>query len=90
MKLSIPIHCSNTFTWKGNSGVTDITDMTSLGNPWTKVYDNDTIRGFEVRSKKTGKSILFFLGRPDVYECEITGWNFISECGKFKLLIIND
>lgn len=91
MQLSIPVYSSILFTWSANAAVTDITDLTALRSPWSKIWSDRPEEGFEVESAKTHKRILFVRGREERdREGDLTGWNFISSCGKFKILVVND
>lgn len=39
---------------------------------------------------RTGNKVKFEMYREDGFDGDVFGWNFISNCGQYKLLIIND
>lgn len=89
---TVPNHSSNLFTWKGNSGVADVSDLGQSGNfkVWDRIYDDACDIGFYIVSAKTRKRVLFYMGKIDGDGEDIHGWNFISACGQFKILVVND
>ncbi len=95
MILSCPIYPSRVFTWKGNSAVSDVSDMHAYASPqWSQLYDDACDVGFAIESDRTGKVVRFSLGREEFSghgeDKEVVGWNFISICGKYKILVVND
>jgi len=94
--IATKIH-SGAFTWTGNSGVTEASDIRHA-NFLGRIYDDACDQGFVVVSEKTRKEVIFYLdytdwgfGRnQDVEQDEIAGWNFKSACRRYTILIIND
>lgn len=87
---TVPVHSSGRFTWNGCSGVTDISDLAHR-EPWKQIYDDACDIGFYIFSERTSKKILFYMGRIDRdSDGDIQGWNFISLCGTYKILVVND
>jgi hypothetical protein len=85
------------FSWRGNLGVTEASDLNRIGF-LGRIWDDACDQGFAVVSGKTGKLVIFYLdytdwgfGRnQDVEQDEIAGWHFKSTCGRYTILIIND
>ena len=85
------------FSWHGNRGVTEASDLNRI-KFLSRIWDDACDVGFAVVSAKTGKLVVFYLdytdwgfGRnQDVEQDEIAGWNFKSICGRYTILIIND
>jgi hypothetical protein len=60
MNLSCPIYPSKAFTWKGNSGVSEISDLGQYSfKGWSQLYDDACDIGFAIQSERTGKLVRF-------------------------------
>ena len=81
--------CGSSFNWSLGVGVTEASDLGRI-NFLSQVWDDACDEGFVVVSHRTGAQIIFTLDKVDVTDNEINGWNFVSVCGKYKILIIND
>lgn len=77
---------SKEFTWSGNVGVTDMSD---LGHVLQIEFNSKTT--FTVKSEKTGMEKTFYFARYDRDgDGDITGLRFISSDMSAEILIIND
>jgi hypothetical protein len=90
MNLTVKRFQSSDFRWESNKGMTNASDLgldvfgTGLFKP---LYDDSCDVGFEIRSSVTGKVIRFAFDNDSHEEhC----WSFVSECGKYEVVIFND
>ena len=76
--LFVPKRDSRLFTWRGNLGVCEHSDM-GRGSPEIggRVYDDACDYGFDLTSKRTGVTLLMTEESTDTdREGEVTGWRF--------------
>lgn len=95
MKLTVPIHDSNRFTFnkKTNTFSAEASDLGS-GTLFSRYYDDACDVGFQMRSGRTGKIVDFIL--MDIEkgtEGEIVAWHFednlLGPC-ELRVVIFND
>ena len=84
MKINVCKLNTDSFTWHGNEGRADFKDL-----PMTCAHGE-----ISVRSTKTNRVVKFIykgirywmpMGNDGMYE--IRGYNYVSECGEFKIYI---
>lgn len=76
--LFVPKRSSRDFTWRGKVGVVEASDLgkQEIGG---RVYDDACDYGFDLRSEKTGLTLLMTESGVDRDgEQEVTGWRFKS------------
>lgn len=87
---TVPVHDGSKFTWHGNVGYTEVSD---LGRGYTgRVWKDAMDVGFIIRSHKTGVEKLF------VYACAFSKSQDISDVDSFrydaedgtKVIVFND
>ena len=78
---------SKLFTYEKKTK-TFVTEESSLGDKFQPTIDGDI--AFYIESAVTGKKLRFNYQHSDVSDGEVTGWRYVSECGNFCALIIND
>ena len=72
---SCPVHRGNMFTWNGDAGVVDASDLGPFGHRWyDRVYDDACDLGFVVVSHRTGARVLFIF--DDSFALEHNTWRF--------------
>jgi len=90
MNLTVKRFQSSDFHWESNKGTADASDLgldvfgTGLFKP---LYDDACDVGFEIRSSATYKVIRFAFDENSYQEYR---WKFVSECGKYEVVIFND
>mgnify|MGYP006957753019 CR=1 FL=1 len=90
MKLSIPSYSSDLFSWYMGNGYTEISDL-PCAPAACQVYDDACDVGFNVRSERTGKVMLFTLSEVSQdKEGDISDWVYVSTNGKHKIVVVND
>lgn len=98
MKLKIDEISTKELTWwpEDNQFSGYISDLSRRHfNHSRRIWDDACDVGFELKSAKTGKSVIFALEKVDTdAEGDIGGWWFTGhpfhEYGKIKVLLIND
>jgi hypothetical protein len=95
MKLkNVPTFPSHLFDWTitKNTGVSEASDLgvRAGGQIMSQIYDDACDFGCYVESSRTGRKVMFLFDDYDLHDDEIAGTRFTSECGQYKLLIIND
>jgi hypothetical protein len=91
MKLATVTFRADQFTWTKGEGVSEASDLrVNAAIPGSRIWDDATDYGFEVVGKHETILFLFidFLMSRD--GDEIDGWKYISSCGRFKIIILND
>jgi len=89
MNLTVKRFQSSDFRWDSNKGTTNSSDLglDIFGTGLFKaLYDDACDVGFEIRSSLTGKVIRFAFDENSNQH----RWNFVSECGKYEVVIFND
>jgi hypothetical protein len=91
----LPVHNGDIFSWHGQEGVADISDLGKgevIGRIWSDACDV----GFYIKSPRTGREKLFTMSEK-VFDAEgcVTAWKFVSlnslnEFGEVKVTIFND
>ena len=96
-RLRVPLFDGSLFTWQGTFGAADASDLeptAGLGrNHRARVWDDACDEGFEVRSPRTGRYVLFVLQRTIVDDAnEVTGWEYTSygEARRITIVVAND
>ena len=97
MKLEIDQISTDDLTWwpKDRQFSGYISDVSRQGfMPQRPIWDDSCDVGFELKSAKTGKVVIFALEKIDEDEGDIHGWWFVGhpfhEFGEIKVLLIND
>jgi len=93
MKLEIPSYPSTLFTWHQRYGVAECNDLNGGPRIHGRVYDDTCDVGFNVVSSKTGKVMLFLFEkdvRGEDMDAELISTEYISECGKYRISLLND
>jgi hypothetical protein len=93
-RLHLPVHDASIFSWNGNTGVAEMSDLEAPGD--AQVWDDSCDVGFILKSPKTGTEVLFtFVSEVKDAEGEVQAWIYqntpvTSEVGLLKVHILND
>lgn len=86
--MTVPTHDGSLFTWSGNSGVIDRSDIS--GPLMSIVWSDSCDLGFKIVSNRTGAIVLFLLSSAPEEDDEDSPMVFESTCGKFTVSVFND
>lgn len=86
-KLNAPLYDGQSFTWKGDTGYVDASDL-SGGAFMSRLYDDAADLGFYIRSQRTGQVLMFHCCKGLYHAGEFVGWEFQSS--RFKVIVAND
>ena len=92
MKPNLPIQAypSKLFSWNKNHGSTFATDLAGIhGLPDALIYDDALDRGFHIIGKASTE-LFIFSGKIYDREGDVSGWNYESVTGEFKITVFND
>jgi len=94
MRLVIPVHDSNKFSWdpKDQTFATEASTLVSRGQGFLgRIYDDACDIGFDIKSVRTGEKKLFYLAETHKdAEGDVTHWTFVSRSNAFKAIVFND
>lgn len=84
----------NKFTWSDNEGVAEASSLGFLAGvlPGERIYNDASDHGFYV--ERNHRDILFSYTKDIIHgkweDAKLIGWEYLSECSKFKIKIFND
>jgi hypothetical protein len=93
--MPLMIHNASKFSWTGDQGVTEASDIRAFDMRWaTQVWSDRCDVGFMLHSDRTGVDKLFILTGSRVQPrgvglAEVLCWHFASEDG-FTVTVFND
>lgn len=90
MKLQPLIYCSSKFTWRGNTGYADISDLSGKMAPHGLIYDDAIDVGFTVKSARTGREVEFVHTHPEYDDGELVKEHYVSTGGNYNIILFND
>jgi hypothetical protein len=87
---NIPVYSGELFTWSGNEGTAEASDLCSEYGCFARISDDAPHEGFYIRSHRTGNQVLFTLAEEEYFCDDIEVWHFVSHGGQYKVRVFND